>query len=103
MKMIRNKNEVGSAKSLLIFLIGILVLGAALRSRSSAGGALTEFIPERFGTLLRPTIFVQELTQLAGFAYQWLRDFSRVTGFRSLTRSYVVLRDASTSSQGDAT
>ena len=101
--MIRNKNESGSTKSLLIVLIGILVIGAALQSRSIAGGALSELIPERFGTLLRPTIFAQELTQLTGFAHQWLRDFARVKVFRFLTRSYVVLRDASTVSQGDAT
>lgn len=102
MKMILNKNEAGLARSLLIFLIGLLVIGAALRSRSTADGAFAGWLPERLGTLLRPTFFMRELTQLAGFACRWLRDFAGVAAVRSLPRSWVVPRDAGTQSRADA-
>ena len=103
MKMIRIKNEAVSIRSLLILLIGLVLIGAALRSRNTAGGALSESILQRFGTPLRPTILVRELTQLADFAHQWLRDFASIAVSRLLSRSHVVLKDARTVSQGDAT
>ncbi|WP_431107047.1 hypothetical protein [Variovorax paradoxus] len=85
MKMIRNKNEMVSAQALLILLIGLVLIGAARRSCNTAGGALSESISQRFGTLLYPTIPAQELTQLASPIHQWLRDFASITvcGLRS--------------------
>lgn len=102
MKMIRNTSGAESAKSLLIVLIGILVIGAELRSHNTAAGALSDFIRERSGALLRPTIFGQELTQPVAFACQWLRDVTRAAVLRFFTRSVVVLGDASMVPQADA-
>ncbi|WP_155419762.1 hypothetical protein [Variovorax paradoxus] len=79
MKMIRNKNEMVSAQPLLILLIGLVLIGAAHRSCSTAGGALPESISRRFGTLLRPTIPARELAQRTGPAQLWLRDFASIT------------------------
>lgn len=103
MKMIRIKNDAVLTRSLLIVLVGLVLIGAALRSRNTAGGALSELIPQRFSAPLHPTILVRELKQLAGFALQWVRDFASVTASGFLSRSLAVLKDDRTVSQGDAT
>lgn len=103
MKMILNKNEMVSTQSLLLLLIGPVLIGAALQSRNTAGGALSESILQRFGTPLRPTILARELTPLAGFAHPWLRDFGSVTVCGFPPRFRFILKDAGTASQGDPT
>lgn len=102
MKMIRNKIEAGSTAPHLIFLVGILVIGVALRSRGSAGGALAEWTVERFRALLRAPIFVRELRPLAGFAEPWLRDLLRATALRFLAHVHAVPKDARTGSRRGA-
>jgi hypothetical protein len=86
MKMIRIKDEASNQSSLFL-LIGLVLIGAALRSWT-AGGALSELLAQRFGTPLRQPILVRELTQLAGLAYQLLRHFASVTVSGILSRSH---------------
>lgn len=103
MKMIRNTNEAVPSPSRLILLIGLLLIGAALRSRHTAGIALAEWLPQRFGAPLLPPVLAGELAQLAGLAHPWLRDVAGVAVSGRLSRSRAVSKDARTACQGDAT
>ena len=103
MTMILNNEVAGSTRPRLIFRTGVRVNDAALGARRSAGGAFSELIPGRFGTLLRPTVFGQERALLAGFIHPQLRGVAAVAGLRDLPRSGLVPRDASAGSQTGAT
>lgn len=80
MKMIRNKNEVMSAKLLGISQIGLSCLGAALRSRKTCT-AFSRKICERTGSLLKRKIRARELTPLGGWVYQRLRERATARAF----------------------
>ena len=104
--MILNKEVTGSTRPRLIFRTGVRINDAALGARRSAGGAFSELIPGRFGTLLRPTIFGQERALLAGFIHPQLRGVAGVAaaaGLRDLPRSGLLPRDPSAGSQAGAT
>ena len=103
MKMILNKNEAVSARSLLILFVGLVLIGAVLRSRNAAVGALPEWILQRVGTPPHPMILVRELTQLASIAHRGCRDFASVAASGFLARAHAVWKDMHAASRSHAT
>jgi hypothetical protein len=73
MKMIRNKSEVASSWSLLIFLISLALIGAARGSCNAADSARSGTILQRFGTPPCSTMLARALTLPTSLAHQWLR------------------------------
>lgn len=102
MKMIRNKNEIVSGRSLLVLLIGVVLIGIVRRSCNATNEALDDSLLRRFGTLLCPTIPARDLTQLAGLAHQWLRGVASINVSGLLSRSGFGLKHSRTGPRGDA-